>query len=137
MFGRKKMYKKGLADAMQTYEAFGRKQEEALAHMREEIRSGNKKLEDALNELGENINGIYDHLTSKEKAALYHLSTPMDIKTLKEPEKQLLMAVLYQLTMDEGTRVTEEQRGFLRAVQRYLEVTNPETRADLSVYGGH
>ncbi len=134
MFGRKKMYKKGLADAMQAYEDFGRKQEEALAQIREEVKAG-KKLEDALAELGDNINGIYDHLNGKEKAALYHLSTPMDIKALDEQERQLLMAVLYQLADDEGSAVTEEQRAYIRAVQRYLEITNPETQADLEVVG--
>ena len=70
MFGRKKMYKKGLADAMQAYEAFGKKQEAALNQMREEVRAGQKKLETALTDLGEEIYGIYDYLTSQEKAAL-------------------------------------------------------------------
>ena len=56
MFGRKKMYKKGLADAMQAYEAFGKKQEDALAYMREEVRSGNKELKEALAGLGDELN---------------------------------------------------------------------------------
>ena len=139
MFGRKKMYKKGLADAMSAYEAFGKKQEAAIAHMREEVRSGNQKLEEALNEaidsLGGNINGLYDYLSSKEKAALYHLCTPLDIKDLSDEEKRLLLAVLYQLAYDEGEQVTSAQRGYIRSVQRYLEITNPQTEADLSVVG--
>lgn len=40
MFGKKKMYKKGLADAMSAYQDFGTKQEEALAAIREEVRKG-------------------------------------------------------------------------------------------------
>ena len=48
MFGKKKMYKKGLADAMSAYQDFGTKQEEALAAIREEVRKGKKQLEDAL-----------------------------------------------------------------------------------------
>lgn len=135
MFGRKKMYKKGLADAMQAYEAFGRKQEAALEHMREEVRKGNQQLETALSDLGEDLNGIYDHLTSQEKAALYHLSTPMDIKEMEDEEKRLLLAVLYQLAFDEGDGVTDSQRGYIRSVQKYLEITNPQTEAELFAVG--
>ena len=36
MFGNKKMYKKGLADAMQAYEGFSEKQKAALEQMRRE-----------------------------------------------------------------------------------------------------
>lgn len=68
MFGRQRMYKKGISDAMQAYEAFGEKQQAALEHMREEVKQGNKRLEDALSEavaqFGASINGLYDHLNS-------------------------------------------------------------------------
>ena len=70
MFGKKKMYKKGLADAMSAYQDFGTKQEEALAAIREEVRKGKKQLEDALSGLGEEMVGIYQYLDAKEKAAL-------------------------------------------------------------------
>lgn len=138
MFGRKKMYKKGLADAMQAYEAFGKKQEAAIAHMREEIRKG-QKLEEALNDtiasLGDDIAGLYDYLNAQEKRALYHLSTPLDIKDLDKEEQQYLLAILYQLASDEGDLLTDYQRMFIRSVQRYLEITNPQTEADLSAVG--
>lgn len=132
MFGRKKMYKKGLADAMQAYEAFGKKQEEALTFMREEVRSGNKELKDALAGLGEDLNGIYQYLNAQEKAALYQLSTPMDIKELDDTEKRFLLAVLYQLAENEGSALTDDQRAYIRSIQKYLELTNPQTFADLS-----
>lgn len=138
MFGRRKMYKKGLADAMQAYEAFGKKQEAAIAHMREEIRKG-QKLEEALNDtiasLGDDIAGLYDYLNAQEKKALYHLSTPLDIKDLDKEEQQYLLAILYQLASDEGDLLTDYQRMFIRSVQRYLEITNPQTEADLSAVG--
>lgn len=133
MFGRKKMYKKGLEDAMRAYEDFGKKQEEAIKKLREEVKSGNKKLEDMLNEIGENINGVYDYLTDREKAALYHLCTPKDIKELDESERRLLVAVLYQLANDEGGwDLTDYQKKYVRSVQKYLEITNPQTEIDLS-----
>lgn len=133
MFGRKKMYKKGLEDAMRAYEDFGKKQEEAIKKLREEVKSGNKKLEDMLNEIGENINGVYDYLTDREKAALYHLCTPKDIKELDESERRLLVAVLYQLANDEGGwDLTDYQKKYVRSVQKYLEITNPQTEIGLS-----
>lgn len=139
MFGRKKMYKKGLADALQANEAFSRKQEAAIAHMREEVRAGTKRLEDALNEavtdLGDNIVGLYNYLNTKEKAALYHLNTPLDIKDLGEDEKRLLLSTLYQLAYDEGDSITDAQRGYIRSVQKYMEITNPQTEVDLSAIG--
>ena len=138
MFGRRKMYKKGLADAMRAYEAFGKKQEAAIAHMREEIRKG-QKLEEALNDtiasLGDDIAGLYNYLNSQEKKALYHLSTPLDIKDLDKEEQQFLLAILYQLASDEGDLLTDHQRMFIRSIQRYLEITNPQTEADLSAVG--
>ena len=86
MFGRKKMYKKGLADAMKAYESFGRKQELALEKIREEVRNGNKKMEEAIASLGENIFSVFDRLEKQEKNALYHLATPIDIKELEDSE---------------------------------------------------
>lgn len=135
MFGRKKMYKKGLSDAMQAYEGFAAKQQAALEELRSEVKAGRKSLEEALTNLGNDINGIYDYLTSQEKAALYHLSTPMDIKELEDAEKRLLLAVLYQLADDEGDDVTEAQRAYIRSVQKYLEIRNPQPFAELSVVG--
>ena len=114
MFGRKKMYKKGLVDAMQAYEAFGKKQEDALAYMREEVRSGNKELKEALAGLGDELNGIYKYLNAQEKAALYQLSTPMDLKELDDADKRLLLAVLYQLAENEESALTDNQRAYIR-----------------------
>lgn len=55
MFGNKKMYKKGLADAMQAYEGFSEKQKVALEQLRQEVENGTKQLEEALDGLGDDI----------------------------------------------------------------------------------
>lgn len=136
MFGNKKMYKKGLTDAMRAYADFGQKQEDAIAAIRAEVRNGTEKLEDALSGLGDEINGIYDHLDAKEKAALYHLNTPFDIKQLDESEQQLLLAVLVQLANNEGSSINEYQQTYIHGVQRYLDIATPQTSLDdLSVVG--
>ena len=135
MFGNKKMYKKGLADAMQAYEGFSEKQQAALEQIRREVEAGTKELGSALAGLGDELNGIYQYLTTKEKVALYHLDTPLDIKKLDLEEQQLLVAVLYQLAEDEGEKLTEYQRMYIRSVQRYLGITNPQTSAELTSVG--
>ena len=58
MFNKK--YKKGMADAAKAYEAFGKKQEDALKHILEEVRQGKRDLESVLRELNGNIDGLYD-----------------------------------------------------------------------------
>lgn len=59
MFGNKKMYKKGLEDALQANEDFSKKQEAALEELRREVDSGNVTLEAGLAKLGDDIHSIY------------------------------------------------------------------------------
>lgn len=141
MFGRKKMYKQGMADALKANEDFSKKQEEALNFMREEVRAGNKSIEQALNdtmtklktELGANINDLYKYLNSKEKAALYHLSTPYELKDLRNEDKQLLLAALIALANrqeSEGATPTPFQQSYIRSVKNYLGIANPQELCD-------
>lgn len=126
MFNRK--YKKGMADAAKAYEAFGKKQEEALQHILEEVRQGKKDMETALKELNGNIDSLYNHLKSREKAQLYTVYTPFDIKNLGEQEKLFLVGALYRLTMDKAPN--ENQQNYLRAIQKYLEIKDPPFGTD-------
>lgn len=121
MFNRK--YKKGMADAAKAYEAFGKKQEDALNHILEEVRAGKLDMEEALKQLNGSIDGLYDYLRSKEKAKLYTVYTPFDIKNLEQPAKLFLVGALYALTIDRMP--TENQQNYLRAVQKYLDIKEP------------
>ena len=132
MFGRKKMYKKGLADAMAANKGFMEKQQAAIEHMRQEVREGIKDSAQALRDMLQNeVGNIYAYLNAQEKAALYKLASPFDIKDLGTEEKRLLVAVLYQLADDEGDALTDAQRVYIRSVQQYLEIRNPQTSAEL------
>lgn len=122
----KKDYKKGMADAMSAYEAFGEKQEAAIRYVGAEI----EKTAGKVDKLGGKIGEIADYITDKEKAELYKLNTPVDIADLEDAEKRILVAVLYQLSADED-EVTEEQQNYVRAVQQYLKIYNPQTEIDL------
>ena len=68
----RKDYKKGMADAMGAYEAFGEKQEAAIRHVEGEV----EKAAEKVNKLGGKIGEIADYITDQEKAALYKLNTP-------------------------------------------------------------
>lgn len=126
MFNRK--YKKGMADAAKAYEAFGKKQEEALKHILEEVRQGKRDMQSALKEIDGHIDNIYDYLQSKEKAILYTVYTPFDLKKLGEKERLFLVGALFRLTMDKVPN--ENQQNYLRAVQKYLEIKEPPFGTD-------
>lgn len=121
MFAKK--YKKGMADAAKAYEAFGKKQEDALKHILEEVREGKRNLEDALKDLDGNINNLYDYLQSKEKANLYTVYTPFDIAELDKMEKLFLAGALLSLAWDKTP--TEAQKKFNSSILRYLDIKDP------------
>lgn len=121
-------YKKGMADAAKAYKGFGEKQEAALNHILEEVRQGKKTLEAAIAELNGNLDGLYDHLLSKEKASLYTVYTPFDIKELGDQERLFLLGALLSLTVDKSPN--ENQQNYIRAVQKYLEVKEPPFGVD-------
>ena len=122
----KKDYKKGMEDALAANEGFSKKQEAAINHVRGEVAATAKKVD----KLGDKIGEITDYITDQEKAALYKLNTPVDIADLDSNEKRVLLAVLYQLSADEE-ELTENQQNYVRAVQQYLKIYNPQTEIDL------
>lgn len=122
-------YKKGMADAAKPYEAFGEKQEAALNHILEEVRQGKKSIEEDISALNDNLDGLYNHLKSKDKANLYTIHTPFDIKELGDQERFFLLGALLRLTVDKTPN--ENQQNYIRAVQRYLGVTELSAVDDL------
>ena len=127
MFNKK--YKKGMADAAKAYQEFGHKQEDALNHILEEVHHGKLDLEEVLKKIGGNIDNLYDHLKSKEKAQLYTVYTPFDIKQLGEQEKFFLAGALLELT----TVMTpnDNQQNYVRAILKYLDIKEAPFGTDL------
>lgn len=123
-----KKYKKGMADAAKSYTEFGKKQEDALNFILEEVRQGRKSLEEAVQALNGNLDGLYEHLKSKEKAHLYTVYAPFDIKKLGEQERLFLVGALYRLTIDKTPN--DNQQNYLRAVQKYLDIKEPPFGVD-------
>lgn len=124
----KKDYKKGISDAMEAYGDFSEKQEAATRHVAEQV----DKVAGKVDKLGDKIGEITDYITDQEKAELYRLNTPVDIADLGNQEKKMLLAILYQLAADES-EATKEQQNYIRAVQKYLIIFNPQTEIDLEV----
>lgn len=124
----KKDYKKGISDAMEAYSDFSEKQEAATRHVAEQV----DKVAGKVDKLGDKIGGITGYITEQEKAELYRLNTPVDIADLGNQEKKMLLAILYQLATDES-ETTEEQQNYIRAVQKYLSIFNPQTEIDIEV----
>ena len=125
MFNRN--YKRGAADAMQAYEDFAKKQEAATRRVGEQIGI----LSDDVSQLGENVAFISDYITDKEKQALYKANMPVDIMDLEKTDKYLLVAILYELAQEE--QPTEEQKNYIRAVQKYLNIREVQRDIDLGV----
>lgn len=128
MFNKK--YKKGMADAAKAYKDFGKKQENAIEAVLQEVRQGNTTISDAVQSLKGNVDNLYSYLKSKEKADLYSVYTPFDIKNLDENERLFLVGALLRLTMDKTP--TEEQQNYLLSIQKYLEIKEPPFGVDLT-----
>ena len=122
----KKDYRQGMADAMESYVPFGEKQEAAIRHVGDQIKETAVKVD----KLGGKIGDLVDYISDREKAELYKLNTPVDIADLGNAEKRILLAVLYQLSANEEP-TTPEQQNYVRAVQQYLKIYNPQTMIDL------
>lgn len=122
-----KDYKQGAADAMNAYEAFARKQEDAIHHVGNQI----GHLAGDVEQLGKSVEFISDYITDKEKQALYQANMPVDIAELDGTDQYLLVAVLYELAQRELP--TEEQQNYIRAVQKYLKVRDVQRNIDLAV----
>ncbi len=126
MFNKK--YKKGMADAAKAYEAFGKKQEDAINQILEEVRKQGGDFAETIKSLNVNIDGLYDYLQSKEKAQLYTVYTPFDIKDLDKEEQLFLIGALFRLTTDKAPN--EHQQDYLRSIQRYLDIKEPPFGTD-------
>lgn len=122
----KGQYKEGMADAMRAYKDFGEKQEAAIRQVGAQIEQAAQKVD----KLGDAIDGVTTYITDREKAELYQLHTPIDIADLEDAEKRILLAILYQLATEEE-EVTDNQQNYVRAVQQYLKIYNPQTMIHL------
>ncbi len=124
-----KKYKKGMADAAKAYVAFGKKQEEAINFILNEVREERCTLEEAIRRFDGSLDSLYKYLNDQERAKLYTICTPNDIIDLDENDKFLLVSLLFILTKDKVP--TENQQKYFTAVQMYLSVKEPSATMDV------
>jgi hypothetical protein len=67
---------------------------------------------------------ILDSTEAAERERLYGLYTQTDIKQLKSEYKEILIAALYELSNESNN---EFQQAYIRSVQKYLDIKNPQT----------
>jgi hypothetical protein len=73
---------------------------------------------------------LIDTIESMDKKRLFDLNTQFDVKNLADHEKELLVAILFDLSSDESNA---NQQAYIRSVKKYLNIKNPQTSIDISV----
>jgi hypothetical protein len=116
-------------DFIKGIEAGAKPFEEKFKQQANAINRVSDKLEKGMEKVSGVVGEVINELTSIEKKRLYDLNTQYDLINLEDHEKELLLSCLYTLA---GDTANENQKSFVRSVQRYLEIKNPQTSIDLS-----
>lgn len=158
MSSKKKEFEKGVATGAAPFEKkfndLGKKLEANNTDSRTKLDQLNKTVAAAterLNQATENIRGLNDNvqningdvqahgqmvntmlanLSKQERIDLYQINTEYDVSTLDETERQHLIGLLY--TFSGKFDVNDLQQKYLRHLQAYLEVTEPQIGVQLS-----
>jgi hypothetical protein len=118
----KKDFTKGMEAGAKPFEEKFKQQANTINRVSDRLEKGMEKVSGVVNE-------VINELTSIEKKRLYDLNTQYDLINLEDHEKELLLACLYTLS---SNGVNESQKSFIRSVQKYLGIKNPQTNIDLS-----
>jgi hypothetical protein len=121
MFGSKK-FQKGMEAGAKPFEAKFQQYKEAFERVQ-----GNMMVEQ--NKIMSVAESLLDNVEATQRERLYGLNTQTDIKTLKSECKEILIATLYTLSSKSSN---EFQQSYLRSVQKYLEIKNPQTFIEFS-----
>lgn len=103
VFNNKKAYKEGkVAGAKPFEEKFSKVSQETVEKL--------DNIEENLNDNKEKINYTLNKLSSKEKKELYDVSIIFDIRKLDNEDKQMLVAMLYEIANEYFDSITESQQ---------------------------
>jgi hypothetical protein len=111
-----KGFEEGMEAAAKPYEAKYQQYAEAFDRVKKEFDQNWKEATNVTDE-------ILDDLKRRQNKILFRNNTQVDIKDLADYEKEILVATLYTLSKDYSN---EDQKGYIRAVQKYLEIKNPQ-----------
>jgi hypothetical protein len=120
IFGGTNKFKKGMEAGAKPFEAKFAQHAEAL-----------KRLEKNFGEQWKQTKGVADtilnHVEENDRARLYGLYAQINIRELKQDEKEFIVSALYTLSAETSS---EFQQSYIRSVQKYLDIKNPTTRID-------
>ena len=122
----------GKKDFKHGMEAGAKPFEEKFKQVSEAVERVGAGLNQKLDDIKGTMNAVIDDLSSIQKKELYDLNTQFDIKEFEQPDKELLIAGLYTLSAM-SDNLTDYQQAFIRSVQKYVDVTTPQTSVDLSI----
>lgn len=120
----KKDFSRGVQAAINAQQGFNEKQARATEELGRRIV---KKIDD----LGNIVDVVLNDLNAQEKERLYSLTEQFDPKDLDGNEKELLVSLIYTLSMQNGQN-SPQQMEYYYNVKKYLEVANPSGNCDLS-----
>lgn len=123
----KKDFEKGMEAGAKPFEEIFQKQGEEVKNLGEKISKG-------VDSLGEVQDIIIDDMSDIQKKQLYDLNTPYNMQEdLDEDEKEILGALLLRLS--DYTENNEYQKKFVRSVNSYIGIKNPQMGFDISRLG--
>ena len=160
-FGKKKAFQDGMSagakpfeekfnDLGEKVEANNAENQEKLASLDEAVKASNNNLQQATENIsnvndnvqamnadvqatGQTVDAMLDNLTKQERFDLYQINNNYDVSTLDETERQHLIGLLY--TFSGEFNVNDVQQKYIRHLQAYLEVTEPQIGVKLSSVG--
>jgi hypothetical protein len=115
-----KNFQKGMEAGAKPYEAKYKQYAEALTRIQHKLGKDWGRVNDALNQ-------VITAQESADRERLFKLNTPFDVKAMADHEKDLLVAILYTLA---AKQANENQQAYIRSVQKYLGIKNPQTRIE-------
>lgn len=126
VFNSKKDFKEGMVAGAKPFE-------EKFSNVSQEMRENHDSLKESINDIKENSNYILEKLSEREKKELYDLSIVSDIRELDEDDKQMLVAMLYEIANEYFDSITENQQEYLLRLQKYLEISNSNLQTNMNL----
>ncbi|MEE0002479.1 MAG: hypothetical protein UFS73_07635 [Weissella confusa] len=123
-FGKKKEYKRGMADAAEVASQKFDEVDEAIGNVSDNLKTG-------IDSLQGDVNSIHDMLESDAREKLFDLVDELDIREdLGEDTKWFMISMLYSL--GQMGQTSEAQKHYLRALTAYLKADKAPQTIDVT-----
>lgn len=120
----RKSFEAGMEAGAKPFEEKFRKQADAI----EKVGS---RIDSRLDEISSVMDVMIEDLSAQERKRVYDLNTVVDISELDKTEKDYLCAIVYAIA-GLNSRLSKEQKEYLRALKSYLMITNVQVDVSLA-----